>query len=97
MAPVCTACRLLSILSARFVVLMCFMLVILQNVSSLLTYDRQTLLDIKNITEEQFHDVQSGSQFASTLMTIPDYLRGQLVICHEESVAKDEGDVAALQ
>ncbi len=37
-------------------VLMCFMLAILQNVSSLFTYDRQTLLGIKGITEELLHD-----------------------------------------
>ncbi len=56
---------------------MCFMLAILQNVSSLLTYDRQTLLGIKGITEELLPDFKSGAQFVSPQATVPDYLRRQ--------------------
>ncbi len=51
------------------------MLAILQNVSSLLTYNRQTLLGIKCITEELLRDAKCGAQFASPLANIPDYLR----------------------
>ncbi len=39
------------------------------------TYDRQTLLGIKGITEELLRDAKCGAQFASPLATIPDYLR----------------------
>ncbi len=75
MALVCMACLPRPVVLTRLFVLMCFMLAILQNVSSLLTYDRQTLLGIKGITEELLHDSQCGAQFVSPLATIPDYLR----------------------
>lgn len=79
------ACHLLSVVLARLFVLMCFMLASLQNVSPLLTFDRQTLLDIKVITEELLCDVQCGTQFASPLVTISAVC---LVLCREGSAAK---------
>ncbi len=76
MAPMCVACRSLPGVFSRLFVLLCFMFVILRNVSSLLTYDRQTLLDIKHTTEELLNHVQSGTQFVPppSLTAIPDYL-----------------------
>jgi len=44
MAPVCVACRLL--LATLFVIVV-FVSIVISNVSSLLVYDRQTLLDLR--------------------------------------------------
>lgn len=49
MALVCVACHLLPVVFAHLFFKMCFMLAILQNGSSLLTYDHKTLLDIKTL------------------------------------------------
>ncbi len=54
--PVHMAYLPLPVVLTCLFVLMCFMLAILLNVSSLLTYDRQTLLGIKGITEELLRD-----------------------------------------
>lgn len=55
-------------------------------------YDRQTLLDVKNIAKEQPNHLQSSTQFVPSLMAIPDYLYHSPCLCRGGSAVGDGED-----
>ncbi len=77
MAPLWVACRLSLSAMLSLSVLTCFMLCLMQCASSVLIYDRLSLLNLEEISNKLFYQAMSSPHYAPPplLLSIPDCQR----------------------
>ncbi len=77
MAPLWVACHLSLSAVLSLSVLTCFMLCLMQCASSVLTYDRLSLLNLEEISNKLLYQATSSPHYAPPplLLSIPDCLR----------------------